>query len=58
MDAGGRVIRQLDSSTDGSAAVRTWDIKDDTGHEVAAGLYFVLARSSAARFTTPVLVLD
>jgi hypothetical protein len=55
-DAGGRLIREL--AMDMPSAITSWDLKDDTGRKVAAGLYFVLARSETVRFTAPVIVLD
>lgn len=56
-DAAGRRVRALETGV--SAAGRhevTWDARDDRGHGVAAGLYFVRVRAGAASDSRRIVV--
>lgn len=56
-DAAGRAVRTLGPARSGPGAARfEWDLRDRSGHRVAAGLYFVQARSGADHEERPIVV--
>ena len=51
-DAGGRVVRRLaDGIETAGEHQATWDLRDETGHAVGAGLYFVRLDAGGRRMT-------
>jgi len=56
-DAAGRAVRTLGPSRPGLVAARfEWDLRDGSGHAVAAGLYFAQARAGANHEERPIVV--
>jgi hypothetical protein len=52
IDAGGRRVRSLVSgSLPAGDHTRVWDLRDDSGHRVAPGLYFAALEVDGARIT-------
>lgn len=56
-DLRGRLVRRLEMAAAGSDAEATWDLADDAGRRVAAGLYVVKAAGLTAVTTRAVMVL-
>lgn len=51
-DLRGRLVRRLATAAAGADAEATWDLADDAGRRVAAGLYLVKAEGPAAGATS------
>lgn len=56
-DLRGRLVRRLAMAAAGADAEATWDLTDDAGRRVAAGLYVVRAAGLTAVTTRAVMVL-
>ncbi|MEO0023538.1 MAG: FlgD immunoglobulin-like domain containing protein [candidate division WOR-3 bacterium] len=55
-DAGGRLLRQLQTTTGREGRVRLqWDGSDVKGHQTAAGVYFVVLESGSDRYMKKVV---
>jgi len=57
-DAGGRRVRTLDAGTRPAGEhVISWDLRDEAGHAVGAGLYFARFESDGRRLTQRIMAL-
>ena len=56
-DAAGRAVRELGPAPPGLGIARfSWDLRDDAGRPVPAGLYFAQARAGAGHEERPIVV--